>query len=142
MERQTEYYTKVAWWIILLTVIALLLLLSVMVVLLWMVNKICCRFTFKTAKFSFPILHSAVVYYSKYYAFPVLTSVDVSTGLLGIRSHKLKILSQKLFPLKAGLLKKFSLIEAEMITYYQKCYNMKKVVPYFMRKVQIDKKKC
>lgn len=39
MERQMEYYTKVAWWIILLTVIALLLLLSVIVVFLWMVNK-------------------------------------------------------------------------------------------------------
>lgn len=40
MEREIEYFTKVAWWIILLTVIALLLLLAVMVLLLWMVNKI------------------------------------------------------------------------------------------------------
>lgn len=70
-------------------------------------------------------LHSAAIYYSKYWLdayliisiFPVLTSMDVSTGLLRIRSLKLKIQTQKLFPFKAGLLKKFSiLIEAENIT--------------------------
>lgn len=70
-------------------------------------------------------LHSAAMYYSKYWLdayliisiFPVLTSMDVSTGLLRIRSLKLKIQTQKLFPFKAGLLKKFSiLIEAKNIT--------------------------
>ncbi|TWW53518.1 Integrin alpha-6 CD49 antigen-like family member F VLA-6, partial [Takifugu flavidus] len=40
MEREIEYFTKVAWWIIFLTVIALLLLLAMMVFLLWMVNEI------------------------------------------------------------------------------------------------------
>lgn len=74
---------------------------------------------FKMAKVNFlmfkTIPHSAAIYYSKYWLhayliisiFPVLTSVDVSTCLLRIRSHKLKIQTQKL-PFKAGLLKKFS----------------------------------